>query len=68
LGKTDDVRLSKLLSLWLRHQPEAVGLPLDAQGWTDVDTVLAALARNNIAPRSSGDGARRPRFPLTMRS
>lgn len=41
----DDVRLSKCLSLWLRHQPAAGGLTLDAQGWTEVDAVLAALAR-----------------------
>ena len=41
----DDVRLSKRLSLWLRHQPEAAGLTLDAQGWTDVDAVLAGFER-----------------------
>lgn len=41
----DDVRLSKLLSLWLRHDPTAGGLTLDAQGWTDIDAVLAGLAR-----------------------
>jgi len=41
----DDVRLSKTLSLWLRHQPEAGGLTLDPQGWTEVDAVLAALDR-----------------------
>lgn len=42
---SDDVRLSKMLSLWLRHKPEAAGLTLDPQGWTDVDDVLAAIAR-----------------------
>lgn len=42
---TDDVRLSKRLSLWLRHQPQAAGLTLDAQGWTEVDAVLAGFAR-----------------------
>lgn len=41
----DEVRLSKTLSLWLRHQPEAGGLTLDPQGWTEVDAVLAALER-----------------------
>jgi putative RNA 2'-phosphotransferase len=40
-----DMRFSKRLSLWLRHQPAAAGLTLDAQGWTEVDAVLAALAR-----------------------
>lgn len=42
---TDDVRLSKRLSLWLRHQPQAAGLTLDEQGWTDVDAVLAGFLR-----------------------
>lgn len=41
---TDDVRLSKMLSLWLRHRPDAAGLALDAQGWTDVDALLGALS------------------------
>lgn len=45
----DDVRLSKMLSLWLRHTPEAAGLALDAQGWTEVDAVLAALAKSGAA-------------------
>jgi len=45
----DDVALSKRLSLWLRHQPDAAGLTLDAQGWTSVDAVLAAFARDRVA-------------------
>lgn len=44
----DDVRLSKTLSLWLRHKPDAAGLTLDAQGWTEVDAVLAACAEAGI--------------------
>jgi putative RNA 2'-phosphotransferase len=39
----NDVALSKTLSYWLRHAPEAAGLSLDGNGWTDVDGVLAAL-------------------------
>ncbi len=38
-----DVEISKTLSYWLRHKPDAAGLTLDAQGWTDVDAVLAQL-------------------------
>ena len=34
---------SKLLSLVLRHQPEAIGLSLDQAGWADVDELLACL-------------------------
>lgn len=41
----DDTRLSKTLSFWLRHRPDAAGLVLDDRGWTDVDGLLAALAR-----------------------
>ena len=40
----DDTRLSKTLSFWLRHRPDAADLELDGQGWTDVEAVLAALA------------------------
>src|SRR5262245_19889735 len=40
----DQVRISKTLSYWLRHRPDEAGLTLDAQGWADVDAVLAALA------------------------
>ena len=39
----DHVRISKTLSYWLRHRPDEAGLTLDAQGWTSVDDVLAAL-------------------------
>jgi len=35
--------ISKTLSFWLRHRPDDAGLTLDAQGWTAVDPVLAAL-------------------------
>lgn len=40
-----DVRDSKFLSLVLRHQPEKIGLTLDAGGWVEVQTLLAALRR-----------------------
>ncbi|NWG55010.1 MAG: RNA 2'-phosphotransferase [Hydrogenophilaceae bacterium] len=42
------VRISKTLSLWLRHRPQAGGLSLDAEGWAEVDAVLAALARRGL--------------------
>lgn len=37
-------RISKFLSLVLRHQPESIGIVLDDAGWTDVDMLLAAMA------------------------
>ena len=32
--------ISKFLCLALRHQPETIGIELDQNGWTDVDTLL----------------------------
>ncbi|GGQ46779.1 RNA 2'-phosphotransferase [Couchioplanes azureus] len=40
----EQVRLSKRLSLLLRHRPEAAGLTLDANGWVPVADLLAALS------------------------
>jgi putative RNA 2'-phosphotransferase len=39
-------KISKFLSLILRHQPETIGLTLDEQGWANVDTLIE-LARQN---------------------
>jgi putative RNA 2'-phosphotransferase len=38
------VKVSKFLSLVLRHRPEAVGITLDEAGWVDVDVLIAACA------------------------
>ena len=38
------VKVSKFLSLVLRHQPETVGILLDEGGWVDVDELIAACA------------------------
>lgn len=43
-----DRRLSKTLSYWLRHRPDLASLVLDAQGWTDLAAVLAAMERAGI--------------------
>jgi putative RNA 2'-phosphotransferase len=45
---TEDVKISKTLSYWLRHAPQAGGLTLDAAGWTQVDDLLAALAKEGL--------------------
>jgi putative RNA 2'-phosphotransferase len=39
---------SKLLSLILRHRPREFGVVLDAEGWTAVDALLAALAARGV--------------------
>jgi putative RNA 2'-phosphotransferase len=41
-------RISKFLARHLRHAPEDLGLELDAQGWADVDALLAASARAGL--------------------
>lgn len=38
-----DKKLSKFLSLILRHKPHLVGIELDGEGWADVDLLLQAL-------------------------
>ena len=38
-------RLSKYLSLILRHHPEVIGISLDAHGWADVDELIAGIAQ-----------------------
>jgi putative RNA 2'-phosphotransferase len=42
------VRVSKFLSLVLRHRPESVGLALDSSGWVDVPALLAAAQRAGV--------------------
>jgi len=37
--------LSKFMSLVLRHQPETIGLELDAAGWVEVDLLIAGAGR-----------------------
>jgi len=43
-----DQSISKTLSFWLRHRPDAAGLVLDPQGWTDTDAILSALANEGL--------------------
>ena len=42
-ARMDDKKLSKRLSLILRHQPEKAGLVLGDGGWVGVDALLAGL-------------------------
>jgi putative RNA 2'-phosphotransferase len=42
-------KLSKFLSLVLRHEPARIGIALDSAGWTDVDALLAAAAAHGVA-------------------
>lgn len=42
----DPTHASKYLSYLLRHNPAAAGITLDHAGWTDIDTLLIAVARH----------------------
>ena len=41
--KKELVKISKFLSLILRHKPEAFDIKLDKNGWADVSDILKAL-------------------------
>ncbi|MFD4031416.1 RNA 2'-phosphotransferase [Streptomyces sp. NPDC058637] len=43
------VKVSKYLSRHLRHQPDRIGISLDAHGWVPIDELLRACARNGFA-------------------
>ncbi|MCD7956446.1 MAG: RNA 2'-phosphotransferase [Lachnospiraceae bacterium] len=40
---SDRTKLSRFISLLLRHHPEKVNLTLDEHGWADVDELLAGI-------------------------
>jgi putative RNA 2'-phosphotransferase len=42
------VTVSKYLSRHLRHQPDRIGLALDAGGWVEIDALLAAAAAHGF--------------------
>jgi putative RNA 2'-phosphotransferase len=41
--------ISKFLSFVLRHKPEAIGLTLDAEGWADIDLLIACANQSGQA-------------------
>ncbi|HZR17952.1 MAG TPA: RNA 2'-phosphotransferase [Verrucomicrobiae bacterium] len=49
MSPSETVRISKFLSLILRHEPERVGLKLDSAGWVGVSELLEAVNRNGIS-------------------
>jgi putative RNA 2'-phosphotransferase len=48
MTKQRTTKVSKFLSLVLRHEPQKVGLTLDDAGWVDVRDLLDALARHGF--------------------
>jgi putative RNA 2'-phosphotransferase len=43
LAQLDEV--SKYLSYILRHEPHAIGLQLDSEGWADIDSLIACASK-----------------------
>ncbi|MFP3832511.1 RNA 2'-phosphotransferase [Chryseobacterium sp. SIMBA_028] len=48
MNEIETKRISKFLSLILRHQPESIGLKLDENGWADVEELRTKSARKRI--------------------
>ncbi|RDC64912.1 RNA 2'-phosphotransferase [Adhaeribacter pallidiroseus] len=48
LSEKELVRLSKLLSLVPRHQPEKIGIALDENGWIEITTLIEQANKNNV--------------------
>lgn len=46
MAASRQVLTSKLLSLVLRHEPERIGLTVDAAGWVGIEELLVACARH----------------------
>lgn len=64
------VRISKFLSLVLRHKPETIGLELDEQGWARVDELLskanmADLPMDRVLLRQVVEGSDKKRFAFS---
>jgi len=49
MNEKQRTKTSKFLSLVLRHDPGCIGINLDAAGWVDVETLLAALQQHGRA-------------------
>ncbi|MEV7194903.1 RNA 2'-phosphotransferase [Streptomyces sp. NPDC093510] len=47
-GEQRTVKVSKYLSKHLRHSPDRIGLTLDANGWVEIDALLAAAAAHRF--------------------
>ncbi|WP_247236407.1 RNA 2'-phosphotransferase [Telluribacter sp. SYSU D00476] len=52
LSNEETVRISKFLSLVLRHRPDKIGISLDENGWTDVQELIrkAGAAGVQLSP------------------
>lgn len=44
--KDEHIKISKFLSLILRHKPETIGLELDEKGWASIDEIIYLAAES----------------------
>lgn len=49
INDKENIKISKFLSLVLRHKPEAIGIELDENGWTDVKMLIEKANKANVA-------------------
>lgn len=48
LNEKETTRISKFLSLVLRHKPETIGITLDENGWVSITTLIEKLSTANM--------------------
>ncbi|AZJ33683.1 putative RNA 2'-phosphotransferase [Tenacibaculum mesophilum] len=48
MNERNTKRISKFLSLILRHQPEKIGLKLDINGWASIEELLNKSSNNGV--------------------
>lgn len=48
MNEKETIKISKFLSLVLRHKPQTIGLQLDDNGWAEVNEVIDKVNRNGF--------------------
>lgn len=48
ISEQENTRLSKFLSLVLRHQPQLIGIELDELGWTEVNSLITKSQHKGV--------------------
>ena len=49
VNEKETIHISKLMSLVLRHKPDAIGLVLDEHGWAYTDELMARMKAHGTA-------------------
>jgi len=48
INEKENTKISKFISLLLRHKPEIIGLALDENGWVEVDDLIEKMNKNGF--------------------